>query len=71
MFQKVWRETAEFITSTEKQYVMQCRKSVIYPEIIITTEHYFSLRMEIWVNIDIFYFVGAATYRAKNKKHCC
>jgi hypothetical protein len=62
MFQKVWSETAEFITSTEKQYVVQCRKSEIYPEIIVTIEHYFYLRMEIWVNIDIFYFVGTATY---------
>ena len=30
MFQKVWSDTAEFITSTETQYVVQCRKPEIY-----------------------------------------
>jgi plasmid maintenance system antidote protein VapI len=47
---------------------VQCRKSEIYTEIIITTEHYFSLRMEIWLNIDMFYFASTATNRAKKRK---
>lgn len=66
MFQKVWNDTAEFITSTEKQFVVQCRKSEIYTETIIT-EHCFSLRMEIWLNIDIFYFASTATNWAKKE----
>ena len=67
MFQKVWSDTAEFITSTEKQNVVQCGKSEIYTEISITTENYFSLSMAIWLNIDIFYFARTATNRAKKK----
>jgi hypothetical protein len=59
------------LLSTEKQYVVQYQKSEIYREIIIITEHYFSWRMEIWLNIDIFYFASTATNRAKKKKHCC
>jgi len=66
MFQKAWNDTAEFIISTEKQYVVQCRKSEIYTEIIIT-KHCFSLRAEIWLNIDIFYFASTAINWAKKK----